>query len=165
MAESVEAPSWVHLAAGEDVVWAGRPSPYLVKRRLTVAAVVFLVGIGLVSGLPGEWTWVGWPVAFAGLGAGVVAYVRNQSVTCVITTAKLTKRTGIVGKSVKTVPLDRVQNVSLTQSSLQRVVDCGDVSVETAGADGDELVFESVPNPVAVNGMLVDQTASTRVDR
>lgn len=165
MVESVEAPSWVHLAGGEDVVWAGRPSPYLVKRRLTVATAVFLVGVGLVSGLPGEWTWIGWLVAFAGLGTGVAAYVRYQSVTCVITTAKLTKRTGIVGKSVQTVPLDRIQNVSLTQSSLQRVVDCGDISVETAGSHGAELVFESVPNPAAVNGTLVDQTASTRGGR
>ena len=58
---STDAPKWVTLAPDESIVWGGRPSPYLVKYWIEVAALVLLAGIvALVWILPSNWSWLGW---------------------------------------------------------------------------------------------------------
>lgn len=158
---AADLPDWVTLAHGETVRWSGKPSPYLVKYWISVAAVTLLAGIlALVWLLPPNWTWIGWLVIAAGLVVGVYAYVGYQTVRYVVTSEKLYKKTGIVRTDVETVRLDRVQNAGFSQTFLQRRVDCGDLTVVTAGTGTEALVFRSVPDPATVNGLLVDRIQS-----
>jgi len=163
---SVEtAPDWVTLGAGEEVVWSGRPSPYLVKYWIGVALAVAAVGALVVWILPADWQWIGWLVVLAAVGVGGYAYVAHRSVVYVITSEKIYRKRGIVRTSTDTVRLDRVQNVSYRQTLPQRLVDCGDMAIDTAGSGGTEILFRSVPHPSTVNGLVVDQLPGERGER
>jgi len=162
---SSEAPKWVTLAPDESVVWGGRPSPYLVKYWISVAALVLLSGIvALVWILPSNWSWIGWLAIVAGLVVAAYAYEAYCTVYYVITTDKVYKKTGLLSTEVQTVRLDRIQNAWFSQSLLQRPVRCGDLTIVTAGEGTEGLVFRSVPHPSRVNGLLTDHlgTPSSR---
>lgn len=152
-------PDWATLAPDEEVVWMGRPSLYFVKYWLTVATVVLVVGVVLFAALPLDWSWVGWPIIAGAAGVSAYAYVQQRSVVYLVTTSKVYKKTGLFGKTVETVQLDRIQNVSFDQSFFQGLVDCGDMAVDTAGSGTTEIEFECVRDPARVNGLLVDQSS------
>lgn len=153
-------PGWAKLGTDEETVWTGRPSPYLVKYWIAVTAGVVLVGLGALWLLPASWEWVGWLVVVGALVVAAYAYFLYRSVVYVVTTRKIYRKTGLLRTDVDTVRLDRIQNVSFTQTFLQRLVGCGDMSIDTAGSSGTEIVFRSVPNPSHVNSLLVDQVPS-----
>jgi len=149
---------WVTLGPDESVVWRGKPSPYLVKYWIGVAAAVLLAGVVLLVWLlPADWSWLGWLVVAGGLGLGGYAYVAYRSVFYVLTTEKVYRKTGLVRTDVETVRLERVQNVSFSQSLLQRLVRCGDLTIVTAGSGTTGLVLRSVNHPSTVNGLVTDQ--------
>lgn len=152
-----DTPQWVTLGDGERVVWQGRPSLYLVRSRLAIATLVFLAGLAAVWFLPADWTWLGWVVVLAGGVAALYAYLGHWSVYYVVTSDKVYLKDGLVNFSVDTVRLDRIQNATLSQSVLQRLVRCGDIDIATAGEDTESLVFQSVPDPARVNGLLTDE--------
>lgn len=157
MADRETVPNWVTLGANERVEWVGRPSPYLVKYWLAIAAGVVLGGALLWFLLPVDWRWLSWPVFAAGLGVGGYAYLAYRSVVYVITSRKVYRKRGLVRRDVTTVRLDRIQNTSFSQTMLQKLVACGDMTVETAGSNETELVFRSVRDPSSVNGLLSDR--------
>lgn len=159
---AADTPDWVTLGSGERVVWQGRPSLYLVRSRLGIATLVFLAGLAGVWFLPAEWTWVGWVVVLASGVAALYAYLGHWSVYYVVTSDKVYLKDGLVNFSVDTVRLDRIQNATLSQSVLQRLVSCGDIDIATAGEDSEPLVFESVPDPARVNGLLTDELPGER---
>ncbi|HKJ60124.1 MAG TPA: PH domain-containing protein, partial [Halobacteriales archaeon] len=102
----------------------GRPSPYLVKHWIGVAALVLLAGIvALVWVLPPNWGWIGWLAVVGGLVVAAYACVAYRTVYYVITTAKVYKKTGLLSTEVQTVRLDRIQNASFSQSLLQRPIE------------------------------------------
>ncbi|WP_435345863.1 PH domain-containing protein [Haloarchaeobius sp. HRN-SO-5] len=153
---------WVTLGSGEEVVWSGRPSPYLVKYWIGVTVGVFLAGLLTIWILPTNWHWIGWLVVLGAVGVGAYAYVLYQSVVYVITSEKVYRRRGLLHKSIDTIRLDRIQNVTFTQTFLQRLVDCGDMKLDTAGSGKAEMRFRSVPDPSYINGLLVDGMADGR---
>jgi len=53
-----------------------------------------------------------------------------------LTTRRLIVESGILGRSKKTIPIQRIQDVSFRQSLLERLFEIGDVLVESAGERG-----------------------------
>ena len=53
-------------------------------------------------------------------------------------------RSGILQTEVRSVPIDRVQNVDVTQPLLPRLLGIADVRIETAGAGGGDISLRSV---------------------
>lgn len=154
---SDETPEWVTLGSDEEVVWTGRPSPYLVKYYIGVAVGVGLAAVLALWILPANWQWVGWVTLVAALAVAGYAYVAYRATVYVVTSAKVYRKRGIVRTSVDTVRLDRIQNVSFSQTFLQRLVNCGDMAIDTAGSGGTEILFRSVPHPSRVNGLVIDR--------
>ncbi len=61
-----------------------------------------------------------------------------------ITTKRIIRMSGLVGKEIRQCPLDKVQNLSLNTSWGKGM---GDVSFDTAGAPFKEIVWEGIYNP------------------
>jgi uncharacterized membrane protein YdbT with pleckstrin-like domain len=55
-------------------------------------------------------------------------------------------RSGIVSKRGTEIPLDRVNNIDFSQRIWERVIGAGDLSIESAGKDG-QSHFENVRHP------------------
>jgi putative membrane protein len=92
----------------------------------------FLVMIIVVSSLGGRQsdpaTWI-----FLLAGSGImVAFFRYLSLRYWVADGRLVIRSGIVSRQLRTIPLDKIQNVELRQNPIQQLVDVVDFRIETA---------------------------------
>ncbi|WP_435358860.1 PH domain-containing protein [Haloarchaeobius sp. DFWS5] len=157
MFDADELPSWATLGPAERLVWKGNPSPYHVKKWLGVTTGVTILGIIGFLVFPVDWRWIPAVVVVAGLLVGAYAVVVVWNTVYVVTTEKLYRKRGILTQDIQTVRLDSIQNISLTQTKLQRLVSCGDLSITTAGTGSSSITLRSVEKPKFVNGILADR--------
>ena len=138
---SAEVPGWLRLDAGESVRWRARP-------RIVATAPWLLLGVGiLVGGLVAGWL-VTPPLAAVGtVGLGVTgwAIAANRRTWYVVTTDAVLVRSGVLGRRLRSVPHDRIQNCGYTQGVTGVVFGHGTVEVDVAG--GPDLRLAEIHDP------------------
>ncbi len=86
-------------------------------------------------------------------------YIRWASTSLVVTTSRLIRRTGVLARSGREIPLAALTDISYHQRLLQRIIGAGDLLLESAGRQGQE-VFPDLPGPARIQ-----QVIATEVDR
>lgn len=137
--------------AGERVIYEGNPSwrsiiPFYLK-GIALAALITLAlrlfGAGFLHLFL---------IVVIVVGATVlVGLVKRASTVYTVTDRRLHLSRGVLSKEVEETRLDRVQNVSWTQSPVERLLGIGEVDFDTAsGAAGTLFVFSGVADPEGV---------------
>ena len=67
----------------------------------------------------------------------------------VITDRRVTRRRGIIGKTIMTIELSRIQDVRIQFGILGRIFGFGTLEIESAGTSG-KIVFRGIPSPKMV---------------
>jgi uncharacterized membrane protein YdbT with pleckstrin-like domain len=143
------------LSEDEELIYDLRPHWLtLVVPVLLTVAVVVAVGAAWVVMPAGDLQQparlaVG-VVGLAVLLATVVGRVLRWATThFVLTTERLIFRTGVVAKFGREIPLERINDVTFSQSLFERLIGAGDLLLESAGEHGQSR-FSNVRDPEAV---------------
>lgn len=133
---------WFDLEPGEEVIWEGRP-------ELLGYAWSFVLGILLIP--------------LFGLGLVVIAatYLHRQHTEYVITTESVSKKTGILSRTVTDIGHENIQDSAYKQGVFARYYEFGTVQISTAGGSGVEMALEHVADPLSVQAEL-DRMAAKR---
>jgi uncharacterized membrane protein YdbT with pleckstrin-like domain len=97
----------------------------------------------------------------------VVRYARWATTTFVVTTDRLIHRSGVVAKSGREIPLERLNDVAFHQTIFQRMLGAGDLLIESAGERGQQL-FSSFPHPERTQNLIhhqIEQAQARDADR
>jgi uncharacterized membrane protein YdbT with pleckstrin-like domain len=145
-----------NLAPGEQVVYEGHPSwrailGFYVKGILVtgvIAALVALWGRTIGDGTSG--TAVGIVLLAGAIVTVLAGFLKRIGTRYTITNRRLHIKHGIVSREVQETRLQRVQDVSYTQSIWQRLLRIGDIDFDTAADDPTEFVFAGVADPAKV---------------
>jgi membrane protein YdbS with pleckstrin-like domain len=145
---------------GEEVVIDVRPHWWYLAGPAVV--LVAVIAGGVVAAIESVPSWADW----VAIGALVLAvawligrYTRWASTSLVVTTSRLIRRTGVLSRRVREIPLAALTDISCNQSLVERVIGAGDVLLESAGREGQE-VFPDLPRPTRIQ-----QAIATQVDR
>lgn len=144
----------MELLAGERLIWAGHPTwratISTIVRGLVVAAALFAVGV-LVDKLGGGAKWVGYgALAFVVVAGGTILYswVTRQFTEYTITDQRLNVRWGVLSKQETTTTVDRIQNLTITQTLVDRVLNTGTIDFDTASDTSDaRFRFHGINRP------------------
>jgi uncharacterized membrane protein YdbT with pleckstrin-like domain len=128
-------------------------------KALLLPVIVLLVigaavGIG-VALMPAPYWPVG-PLVLAGVGLVLfiwlilVPWLRWWTTTYTLTNRRLITRRGILNKTGTDLPLNRIHEVSIERSLLDRMLGCGTLDVSTAAEDG-SVVLHDVPDAEQVH--------------
>jgi uncharacterized membrane protein YdbT with pleckstrin-like domain len=88
-------------------------------------------------------------VALVALGWVVVRWAKWVTTHFVVTTDRLIHRYGVLSKRGKEIPLERLNDISFHKTLIQRMVGAGDLLVESAGEQGQQ-VFDHFSHPERV---------------
>jgi uncharacterized membrane protein YdbT with pleckstrin-like domain len=77
----------------------------------------------------------------------IVGLVKRIATTYSITNQRLHIKRGIVARKIQQTRIERVQNVNITQSVIQRMLQVGKVDFDTAGTDDSDFSFDGVSQP------------------
>ena len=81
-----------------------------------------------------------------------------QARQLVVTTRRVVWRSGVVGKSERSIPLSRVTDVSVKYGLPGRILGYGNIYIESAGGPGTEIVALNIADPDGVRDAIVSQT-------
>lgn len=142
------------LGENEHVIYDLRPHWWTLVPSVLMTLLVLVVATLAYGSMPGG--------AFQGAARLVVQVIaaavlvvwvgprvaRWATTHLVLTTDRLIFRTGMVAKYAREVPLERIDDVTYSQSLFGRLIGIGDLQVQSRGEQG-QLVFEQVRDPKA----------------
>ncbi len=142
---------------GEELIVDTRPHWwFLAGPFVFLTAAIAGAVAAMVESAP---AWAAW-LAIAALAAGglwvLVRYVRWSSKTFALTTSRLVVRSGFLSRRGREIPLAALSDISYRQSIFERIIGAGDVLVESAGRDGQE-VFPDLPHPARIHNEIYRQ--------
>ena len=143
------------LRSGERVIFQGHPSwrAVLGFYLMGLLLVALAAGIAALGTLIGGGFEAGIVILVAAVAFAIVlfvGFVRRVATTYTITNQRLHIKRGIVARKIQQTRIERVQNVNITQSVIERVLQVGKVDFDTAGTDDSEFSFEGVSQPEEV---------------
>ncbi|MFN2608803.1 MAG: PH domain-containing protein [Acidimicrobiales bacterium] len=86
---------------------------------------------------------------------------RWASTNLVVTTDRLVVRSGVVAKRGREIPLERINDITVTQTLFRRLLGAGDLVIESAGERGQEA-FAGCPHPGRVQNQIYAQMEAAR---
>jgi membrane protein YdbS with pleckstrin-like domain len=99
------------------------------------------------------WGWLAIP-GF-GLLTLAIRHLRRRLIKLTILDDRLRYETGLLSKSTRTMELTKIQDVRVDQTLGQRMLDIGDLSLETAG-ESSRIVMRSIDNPHAAADRILE---------
>lgn len=158
----------MELLEGERILWQGRPSWRAQTSFFAIwipLALVPVIIAGLLrandqgTGLP-YWQWLLISLLLVVL---VIAYdaLRRYATFFQVTDRRLRIRRGLLARNEQTARFDRVQNVNISQSAMDRLLRVGAVDFDTAGT-GESLAdfrFGGIAEPQRLVRIVGENTA------
>lgn len=143
------------LNEGEDIVldlhphWWYFSGPVAATVVTAVAAIAFrdahdVIRILLLGLLLASVVWL------------AVTYLKWSTTNVVVTTDRLIDREGVLAKRGKEIPLERVNDIAVSQTFFERLIGAGDVTVESGGERGQQ-VFTDIAKPFIVQNVIYTQ--------
>lgn len=135
------------LNENEEIVHELRPHWTFFAGPAAALLVTLVVAIWVTARFDRSWlTQVAILVVLAALGWVVARWAKWYTTSFTITTDRLIHRHGVFTTHGKEIPLERLNDVSFKKTVIQRIVGAGDLVVESAGEQGQQ-VFDHFPHP------------------
>jgi len=135
---------------GEQIIFQGHPSWRSILAFYLKGLLIAIV-IALVVKLFGQGFFTVFVILLVVLGLTVViGFVRRMATIYTITNRRLNIKRGIIARDIQETRLERVQNVSYSQSAFERMLNVGAVDFDTASDAENTFVFSGVSDPQGV---------------
>ncbi len=144
------------LTDGEDVIREFRPHWRLLI--IPFLWVVLLIALVILTWrYPPDNSGFDWIItAMVGvvfLYKGLYPFIAWWFTHYVLTTERIIRRSGILSRKGKEIPLENINDLAFSQSILERVLHSGDLLIESAGEHGQQK-FADIPEPEAFQGLV-----------
>jgi uncharacterized membrane protein YdbT with pleckstrin-like domain len=150
------------LTHGEELVLRLHPHAKIMVRPALLLLVIVAATITILLVLPESAAAHGTirlVVGLVGLLAAVIwfgtPFLRWRTTIYEVTTKRLRLREGIISRSGRDFPLNRISDVSFSQGLLDRMFGCGRLIVESPGETG-QLVLTEIPDVRRVQAVLFE---------
>jgi uncharacterized membrane protein YdbT with pleckstrin-like domain len=151
-----------HLFENEELVMERRPHPMTLFAPIAlfiVAGVVALV-LALAFDLTGRMrdvaTWAPIAVMIASVLWLGQRWVKWSTTRLVLTTDRLIYRSGVFTKTGREIPLERINDISSSQTVWERITRSGDLMIESGGEHGQQR-FSNMNNPFLIQSTVYKQ--------
>jgi len=143
----------MEMMGNETVIWDGHPTWRAMLSFHIKWFAVTIAAFGLLVLLRSLDVGVSYPVIAAVFVAGVAVtivsgWIQRFFTRYTITTKRLNIRSGILSKTESSTNVDRIQNITVKQSPVDRIMKVGSIDFDTAGDNAsDRFSFIGVNNP------------------
>jgi len=148
------------LAPGEELVLRLHPHGKTLVRPAGILLLIIAAAVVVIFFLPQNSTDL-WPIRLVIGAAALVAaivwfgvpFLKWRTTTYEMTNRRLRLREGILTRSGRDFPLNRISDVSFKQGLIDRLFGCGRLIVESPGEQG-QLILPEIPDVRQVQGIL-----------
>lgn len=101
----------------------------------------------------------------AGIAFSIGLLLDHYGTRYFLTNHRVIKRTGVLSKKLIYVQYDKIQNVKISKSIGERIVDMGDIHIDTAGGDQVEMAILDIPDPEKMHTLILDMMEKEHAHR
>jgi uncharacterized membrane protein YdbT with pleckstrin-like domain len=142
---------------GESTLWQGHPSwkamlLFYIKWTIASLLPVAVWAVLDIGGKSVSATWFATATIVLLVFTYAIGWLRRVTTRYLVTDRRIQIRTGIASRHERTTHIDRIQNVNLSQSLVQRILGIGDIEWDTAGTEAPDadFTFRGIDDPSAL---------------
>jgi membrane protein YdbS with pleckstrin-like domain len=156
-----------NLAPGETIVLRASYHWTIYRAAVLLLVLAVLLATGsLYASQATSGSGVARPVGFLGLFFLVLAalafapaWLQARAAEFVVTNRRVIRKVGIVAREIEQAPLEKIQDITVDQGFIGRLLDFGTVTIETASERG-SMTFPRIAHPEAFRNALWGQAPS-----
>lgn len=143
----------------EAKIFSIRPTLMFVKAGYVLAAIGALLLVALTSAFFYQFVSVSLSVLVGLLLFLVPAFyhLKQKLVRYTLTDSKLEIDAGLISRTTRSVPIRRIQDVTVAATAVQRLLGFGDLIIDNASEQGGKLVLKNINTPRTYADMLLGQ--------
>jgi uncharacterized membrane protein YdbT with pleckstrin-like domain len=134
------------LQPGEAIIYKGHPS-WRSMLDFHLAGLVLAALGGLIAKLVASWAIAGAVFGAILVLSLIIGAIRRASTQYTVSDRRLYIRRGVFSRSEHHTTIDRVQNVEVHQSLLERLLRIGTIEFDTAATDDSAFAFQGIAAP------------------
>jgi len=154
-----------NLAPGESIVLRARYHWIIYRAAFTLIFLSVLLGAASIyASRTSPGSGVARPVGILALAFVVVGalgwllrWVRAEADEFVVTNRRVIRKVGLFAREIEQAPLEKIQDITVDQGMVGRLLDCGTVTIETASERG-SMTFPRIAGPEAFRNALWGQS-------
>jgi len=112
-----------------------------------IAGALLFLAVGFIVLIVFNWEVFGAILIIVGLIIALIGYLKWRYTIYGLTTNRTIVLKGVFGKSLYENRLDKIQDIRMEISLLQRMFNYGNISITTAGTSGIECIWKDIPDP------------------
>jgi membrane protein YdbS with pleckstrin-like domain len=145
--------------AGESQIFAISPTMMFIKAGYVLTALGALLLVALVSAFLYEYvpTWAAILISMLVFLIPAFYHVKKKLVRYTLTDSKLEIDEGFISRTTRSVPIRRIQDVTVSSGVTQRMLGFGDLVIDNAGEDGGKIVLKNINTPKHYADILLKQ--------
>jgi Predicted membrane protein len=134
------------MVAGTDETYRIGPTLKFIKLGYIAAALGAILLVALLALTPIS-PWLS--VVFGLLLFLIPAYfhLRQRLISYSLTGQCIEVDSGLISRTTRNVPLTRIQDVTVSASAMQRLLNFGDVVIDNASEDGGKVIIKNIDSP------------------
>jgi uncharacterized membrane protein YdbT with pleckstrin-like domain len=142
----------------EAEIFAIRPTMKFIKAGYVLTALGALLLVALISAfLPAVSTWIAILIALLLFVIPAFYHVKQKLVRYTLTDNKLEIDEGFISRTTRSVPIRRIQDVTVSSTVTQRMLGFGDLVIDNAGEDGGKIILKNINVPKRYADILLKQ--------
>ena len=139
---------------GEDIVLDLRPHWWTLVKPSVVLALSLVLLVVVANAIESDApTYAALALVLVAVLWLVARYLVWITTNFVVTTDRLVYRAGVLAKSGREIPLERINDIAVTQRILERLIGAGDLMIESGGERGQQH-FTDVRRPFNVQNII-----------
>ncbi|MDA8103447.1 MAG: PH domain-containing protein [Nitrospiraceae bacterium] len=145
-------------SVGEDEEVVARARQHFVVLMRPIALMVLVAAADIAAVF--AYTWLPIMIKIAGLVAliacalyYVAKYLRYRSLEVVVTSTRVVYLSGVISTSRREIPLDRIAEIGVRASLVERLLGMGSLRISSSGEDPD-LVIPAISDPAEITAAL-----------
>jgi membrane protein YdbS with pleckstrin-like domain len=130
----------------EHKVFTVRPTMLFVKVGYALSVIGAIAAVILLAWLGLPW-WIALPPALALLLIPAYYHIKRNMIRYTVTDSTIEIDTGLISRTTRSIPLSKIQDVTVSATIPQRILGFGDVVVDNASEVGGTTVLKNINNP------------------
>jgi uncharacterized membrane protein YdbT with pleckstrin-like domain len=150
-----QSPSSSKEISRQEVILKFYPSWFHESKLILSALVLAVIAVLILAyNLLGSADAFAWILGLLALALFIMAFMRHYTTAYTITGSGVSKKRGIFSTYLENIPYNKIQDIRLSQSFLGRILNVGNIYLDTAGTPGIEMVLRGVPGPQKIYNLL-----------
>jgi membrane protein YdbS with pleckstrin-like domain/ribosomal protein L40E len=136
-------------ADGEAQIFSISPTLLFVKIGYVLAAITALLLVGVISAFQILAAWIAIILGLLIFLIPAFYHFKQKLVRYTLTASKLEVDEGFIARTTRSIPLGRIQDVTVSSSVVQRLLGFGNLMIDNASDEGGKVTLKNINSPRA----------------